>query len=539
MIQRTGWFGLVLLLAARAGADAPDAAALVRSVRAQEAWIDRVESFRLKAEVAWKRSPKGMAMKRKELQAQFPGASIDAMLKLEFKDVQITQLAFDRQRILSRNLWPWGVDDLRVWDGKRYIGYALQKGAPEHDSYLIARDVEHRLDTALSNLCSFRTAPHPFWWLQDRKELAEAVTKPEEFAYAGRDHFEKTECDVVCRWGSWDRYYIDRADGRLRGLKVGAQTRPDTVARILDHLRRGGHDFRDEKEYAQWYRSRSPEEVRALDLEFSAAMLKLTDPIFEFGLADYKELRPGCWFPMTQTYTSLFLDDDGQNAVEMTQTLKVTEIDINEPLPDSLFEVKFKAGAQVVDLTSNPPLIYRHKEKFTPEEWAKIVAEGRERSDRDQTYKRKQASLIGLPAPDFPAEATWLGGKPLRWADLRGKPVVLDFWAEWCGPCRNDLPTLSTLHKKREENGLIVIGVHPPGSKPAAIEKVIEEFDLAYPICIDVPPPDGATSWGSLFETLGVDRIPHAVLVDREGKIVATGDLSDVALKGLELGKAR
>src|SRR6476659_996135 len=96
-------------------------------------------------------------------------------------------------------------------------------------------------------------------------------------------------------------------------------------------------------------------------------------------------------------------------------------------------------------------------------------------------------ALIGKPAPDFPKGATWLNGEPLTWQALRGKVVVLDFWADWCGPCRNALPELSRLHEAREKNGLAIIGVHPPGSETESVRKVMDEYKLAYPICIDVP----------------------------------------------------
>jgi len=80
-----------------------------------------------------------------------------------------------------------------------------------------------------------------------------------------------------------------------------------------------------------------------------------------------------------------------------------------------------------------------------------------------------------------------------------------------------------------------VIGVHAPGSDPAAIRKVLKEFELEYPICIDVPAPEGGMTWGALYDAYGVNRIPHAVVIDGQGKITAAGALGDVMTKATAL----
>src|SRR5262245_4146146 len=138
------------------------------------------------------------------------------------------------------------------------------------------------------------------------------------------------------------------------------------------------------------------------------------------------------------------------------------------------------------------------------------------------------AALVGKSAPEFPRDATWLNGEPLTWRALRGQVVILDFWADWCGPCRNDLPELSQLHAGREKNGLTIIGVHPPGSELESIRKVMREFDLAYPICIDVANrrdaknAEGVPFPGDLFAQFAVDGIPHFVVVDAQGVVAAS-----------------
>ena len=127
----------------------------------------------------------------------------------------------------------------------------------------------------------------------------------------------------------------------------------------------------------------------------------------------------------------------------------------------------------------------------------------------------------------------------MTWADLKGKPVILDFWAEWCGPCRNDLPAMVQLHRSRRESGIVVIGIHTPGSSPETIGQVMKEFEITYPVFVDVPAPEGIRSWGLLYSDFGVTAIPHAFLVDAEGRVAAHGTLDEVAQKARKLAGAK
>ena len=171
----------------------------------------------------------------------------------------------------------------------------------------------------------------------------------------------------------------------------------------------------------------------------------------------------------------------------------------------------------------------------TPARYLELWNQARVRKEDEQNRQRAIEALIGQPAPEFPREATWLNSNLPDLGGSSGKVVILDFWAEWCGPCRNDLPQLRDLNEGRATNGLTVIGVHPPGSPREAIKKVIDEFHLDYPTCVDVAPGHGVKAWGDLFGRFAVQAIPHAVAVDGKGTIVACGRLQDVRAKASEL----
>ena len=137
---------------------------------------------------------------------------------------------------------------------------------------------------------------------------------------------------------------------------------------------------------------------------------------------------------------------------------------------------------------------------------------------------RKNMNLLnmeGKPAPPL-VETEWLGTKPPAWASLKGHPVMLFFWAHWCGDCKGEVPILADLQKKFAPRGLVLIGPtklygYAAGGEDAApaaekqyIEKVRHEFYSALP---GMPVPLSAAN----FLTYGSSTTPTIVLIDARG----------------------
>ena len=226
---------------------------------------------------------------------------------------------------------------------------------------------------------------------------------------------------------------------------------------------------------------------------------------------DFRELAPGLWYPFRSTLLPSTTGSTWPGAGSPSTGAAFTRWSRRRCPPRwtlALFhDVVLPAGTkvQVSDEDGITSASTSKPRKASPRSpcplsLAPVRGEGPRRRTEGPSARHRRASSAS-PRLSSPPGATWLNSKPLTWASLRGKVVILDFWAEWCGPCRNDYPQLSLLHDGREANGFTVVGVHPPGSAPEAVKKVMDEFHLGYPICVDVPPGracgPGATSSAS------------------------------------------
>ena len=127
---------------------------------------------------------------------------------------------------------------------------------------------------------------------------------------------------------------------------------------------------------------------------------------------------------------------------------------------------------------------------------------------------RMRATTIGAEAPEIEMETPQ--GETMKLSDLRGKYVLIDFWASWCGPCRKENPNVKKVYAKYKDQGFEILGVSLDRDKNRWV-KAIEADGLPWPHVSDL------RQWkNEAAQTYGVSSIPYTVLVDPEGKIVAT-----------------
>lgn len=131
------------------------------------------------------------------------------------------------------------------------------------------------------------------------------------------------------------------------------------------------------------------------------------------------------------------------------------------------------------------------------------------------------APLIGHPAPSFRLETP--DGTPLALDDLAGRPIVLNFWASWCLPCRAEMPELQRLHERLSATGLVVLGVNQGETLPT-ITGYRQEVSVDFPTLVDARL--------SVSRQYGVNSLPTTFFIDRQGVIrdIFIGPMTDAVL---------
>ncbi len=115
---------------------------------------------------------------------------------------------------------------------------------------------------------------------------------------------------------------------------------------------------------------------------------------------------------------------------------------------------------------------------------------------------------IGSPAPDFTLRSN--SGKNLKLSEYRGQVVMINFWATWCAPCRQELPHLNRLYEQYRKAGFMLLGVNVDDNAKAA-QDMTDHLRVRFPVLYDTTK--------QVSKRYDIDAMPMTLIVDRDGKV--------------------
>ena len=118
------------------------------------------------------------------------------------------------------------------------------------------------------------------------------------------------------------------------------------------------------------------------------------------------------------------------------------------------------------------------------------------------------SGMTGQPAPDFALKSS--SGENLRLSEYRGDVVMINFWATWCGPCRQEMPLLDELYSRYQRVGFNLLGVNIDDDSSRAMD-MIDELGVSFPVLFD-----SSKEVSRLYQ---VDAMPVTIIVDRDGNV--------------------
>lgn len=449
----------------------PTAAELVTAVRASESWIHEIDCLYVRIETRLTRTPETIAAKTAELKQQYPDLAIDPGQFPELKPVSmgILEFAIDKTRIRSLSEERDSRRRVTIWDGKQLMACdaSFPKG-PEQ--YSLGRAPQGSFQDMLAYETSWpRSQPHSFWWdVRDVDELMSYYGHAEDASIAGRCNYRGIDC-----------YILDVPPRGIPGL-VTVQTYPG-CEQSNDRRQYGlageavglaGQSFR-------WY-------VGAKDHRlYGLVWLSNKKPRIEYWMADYKEVRPGCWLPMTQGCEVYRKDNSGLPCVETHSDLKIVDARINESLPDGLFRMDIKEGAMIADSRSGRTVTY--------------------------TYKPEPPNLVGKVLP----ESVDIGaGLPTQVKDGR---MLVCFWDMQQRPSRHYLKRLAEKAGNLADKDITVLCVHASNVDEETLNKWMRDYNV--PFAAKTITHDAE----KIRFAWGVKSLPWLILTDQKHIVEANG----------------
>jgi hypothetical protein len=230
--------------------------------------------------------------------------------------------------------------------------------------------------------------------------------RAEDFVITGRGDYRGIDCYIL----EWDR-------GRVEGLASGLSYR--------------------------WYVGAKDRRIRG------HVWLSRKKPHIEHFTLDYKEVAPGCRFPMTQGYDIYEEDPNGQNYLKTHRDLKVVEVRVNERLPHELFHIELKDGVNVVD-----------------ERFGEL---------RTYIYESEPTKLVGKALPDF--EGIDIDFEP---AHAQGKAALVCFFDMNQRPSRHMVRELAKRAEELKQESVVVVAVQVPAVDGDSLQEWVTRYNIPF-----------------------------------------------------------
>jgi thiol-disulfide isomerase/thioredoxin len=194
--------------------------------------------------------------------------------------------------------------------------------------------------------------------------------------------------------------------------------------------------------------------------------------------------------------------EDGPKGISIEPSIELEFTSCSKDVAKDAFAVEPPKGATKVDDLQKAVM-----ERFQEEMGGMMDEAGEDGADEGEEAHGKPHASVGKPAPDV--EFAMLDGSKQKLADLKGKVVVLDFWATWCGPCVKGLPKVSEVTKKLADQGVVFVACNLAEDK-ATVEAFLQKKQLSIAV---------ALCDQELGGKFGVSGIPHTVVIGTDGLV--------------------
>jgi len=189
----------------------------------------------------------------------------------------------------------------------------------------------------------------------------------------------------------------------------------------------------------------------------------------------------------------------------------------NVPLEPTEVVAVAPAGSQPVENVQNPPVIL-------PEVAAPPVVQPQNAPLPEVDLSLPAEPQIGFRAPSFALQT--LDGQSINLDSLRGKPILINYWATWCVPCKQELPILEKLYREYQQKGLVVLSINALDQDSVEnVQAVVSEYGMTFPVLLDQD-RQFANAYQAIF-------FPTTFIVDANGVIreISLGDNTEAELR--------